>query len=398
MNSPCSTDIVLFGGGIAGLWLLNRLRNAGYSAVLLEADSLGGAQTLASQGIIHGGLKYALGGSVTDAANAIAQLPARWRACFEGSGEIDLSGCEVLSDTYYMWSGASYRSKLKAFFGSKSLQGRVTPVPREDFPAFFADATVGGSLYALPDFAVDTPSLLRELHRRHSGATFKIDAANLAFDRDTDGKLNAVSWGTGVSLQAQRFIFCAGKGNQDLIDLARLSKPASQLRPLKMVWLKKAALGALYAHCIGEDFSMTPRLTVTTHPIPDGRDVWYLGGELAEAGVGVPDHELIERARCLLADLFPWVDLAGAEWGCLAIDRAEAKNADGSRPDGALFVEEGSCIAAWPTKLTLTPALADGVLEALNRQAIAPLADDTAALNTLAQHLPPATQATPRWE
>ncbi|MDF1765148.1 MAG: FAD-dependent oxidoreductase, partial [Gammaproteobacteria bacterium] len=99
MNSPCSTDIVLFGGGIAGLWLLNRLRNAGYSAVLLEADSLGGAQTLASQGIIHGGLKYALGGSVTDAANAIAQLPARWRACFEGSGEIDLSGCEVLSDT-----------------------------------------------------------------------------------------------------------------------------------------------------------------------------------------------------------------------------------------------------------------------------------------------------------
>ncbi len=185
-----------------------------------------------------------------------------------------------------------------------AISGGLCVTPAEKL---FADATVGGSLYALPDFAVDTPSLLRELHRRHSGATFKIDAANLAFDRDTDGKLNAVSWGAGVSLQAQRFIFCAGKGNQDLIDLARLSKPASQLRPLKMVWLKKAALGALYAHCIGEDFSMTPRLTVTTHPIPDGRDVWYLGGELAEAGVGVPDHELIERARCLLADIFPSV-------------------------------------------------------------------------------------------
>ena len=64
MTAPHSTDIVVFGGGIAGLWLLNRLRDEGNDAILLEADGLGAAQTLASQGIIHGGLKYALGGSV----------------------------------------------------------------------------------------------------------------------------------------------------------------------------------------------------------------------------------------------------------------------------------------------------------------------------------------------
>ena len=55
MTAPHSTDIVVFGGGIAGLWLLNRLRDEGYDAILLEADGLGAAQTLASQGIIHGG-------------------------------------------------------------------------------------------------------------------------------------------------------------------------------------------------------------------------------------------------------------------------------------------------------------------------------------------------------
>ena len=38
-------DTVIAGGGIAGLWLLNVLRSRGYSAVLLEADRLGGAQT-----------------------------------------------------------------------------------------------------------------------------------------------------------------------------------------------------------------------------------------------------------------------------------------------------------------------------------------------------------------
>ena len=34
------TDIAIFGGGIAGLWLLNLLISRGYSAVLLEKKAL----------------------------------------------------------------------------------------------------------------------------------------------------------------------------------------------------------------------------------------------------------------------------------------------------------------------------------------------------------------------
>ena len=412
MTASHSTDIVVFGGGIAGLWLLNRLRDEGYNAILLEADGLGAAQTLASQGIIHGGLKYALGGSVTDAANTIAALPARWRACFDGTGEIDLSSCEVLSERYYMWSSASYRSKIKAFFGSKSLQGRVQAVPRDEFPPFFAEATVEGSLYALPDFAVDTPSLLSALRARYEASIFKVDPRDIRFTHDASGCARSVTLraGTGigeavrdaqnntVSIDAQRMIFCAGKGNQALIDAAGMRKPASQLRPLNMVWMKKAGLGSVFAHCIGEDFSLTPKLTVTTHLADDGMPVWYLGGEIAESGVGVPDDELIERAKRLIADLFPWVDLSGAQWGCFAIDRAEAKMADGSRPDGALFIAEDGYIAAWPTKLTLTPALADGVLAELAASVTKQAGDGTPTLDALAQILPKATLAKAHWD
>ena len=412
MTASHSTDIVVFGGGIAGLWLLNRLRDEGYNAILLEADGLGAAQTLASQGIIHGGLKYALGGSVTDAANTIAALPARWRACFDGTGEIDLSNCEVLSERYYMWSSASYRSKIKAFFGSKSLQGRVQAVPRDEFPPFFAEATVEGSLYALPDFAVDTPSLLSVLRARYEASIFKVDPRDIRFTRDASGCAQSVTLraGTGVgdavresenntvSIEAQRMIFCAGKGNQALIDAAGMRKPASQLRPLNMVWVKKAGLGSVFAHCIGEDFSLTPKLTVTTHLADDGMPVWYLGGEIAESGVGVPDDELIERAKRLIADLFPWVDLSGAQWGCFAIDRAEAKMADGSRPDGALFIAEDGYIAAWPTKLTLAPALADGVLAELAASVTKQAGDGTPTLDALAQIFPKATLAKAHWD
>ena len=39
MNRTFSTDMVILGGGIAGLWLLNRLRQRGFDAVLLGMGS-----------------------------------------------------------------------------------------------------------------------------------------------------------------------------------------------------------------------------------------------------------------------------------------------------------------------------------------------------------------------
>ena len=56
MTNGMELDVVIFGGGAAGLWLLDVLREAGFGVLLLEADRLGTGQTIASQGIIHGGL------------------------------------------------------------------------------------------------------------------------------------------------------------------------------------------------------------------------------------------------------------------------------------------------------------------------------------------------------
>ncbi|MBT8429591.1 MAG: FAD-dependent oxidoreductase, partial [Gammaproteobacteria bacterium] len=64
-------DIAIFGGGIAGLWTLARLRQAGYRVALFERLAIGGIQSIASQGIIHGGTKYALTGKLTGSAMAI---------------------------------------------------------------------------------------------------------------------------------------------------------------------------------------------------------------------------------------------------------------------------------------------------------------------------------------
>ena len=75
---PHTIDVLIAGGGIAGLWLLNLLTRRGYSALLLEADALGCGQTLASQGMIHGGIKYALAGALTRPSDPMTWNPSQY--------------------------------------------------------------------------------------------------------------------------------------------------------------------------------------------------------------------------------------------------------------------------------------------------------------------------------
>ncbi len=400
MTLRYSTDIVIFGGGVAGLWLLNRLRQSGYQAILLERESLGGGQTLASQGIIHGGLKYALSGALTGASQAIADMPARWRAALKGDGEIDLTAVRVLSDNYYMWSNAGVASKLKTFFGSKSLRGRIEAVSPADYPVLFKAASVAGNLYRLPDFVVDTPSLLQQLANPHADHLFAYNGPTPQFTSEPDGRLQQLTLQAGdttLELAARQFVLAAGEGNADLLTAAGVDTARTQTRPLHMVYVKQRDLPAAYVHCIGADFSMKPALTVTSHPDDHGMMTWYLGGDLAETGVGRSADEQIQAARETMKKLFPWIDLQSAQWGCFPINRAEIAYDNNNRPDDASMLVKHNLIATWPTKLTLAPVLADKVLAQLQAAGVQPAVDNT-VLADLRQILPLPELGQSRWE
>jgi glycerol-3-phosphate dehydrogenase len=396
-RANCCADIVILGGGIAGLWMLNHLTAKGYSVLLLESTALGNGQSVASQGIIHGGLKYALGGTLSGTANAIAGMPDRWRSCLAGNDPVDLTGCRLLSDHYYMWSEGSYRSKLKTFLGSKSLAGKVEVVADTGYPDQLAMARGQGSLYRLPDFVVDTVSLLETLARGNEDRIFKIDPAQLKFVQQGENReLLVKADDSEITLTAQRYIFAAGEGNAGLLKAGELSSPEMQRRPLNMVIVRKASLPRLFVHCIGDNFSLTPQLTLTSHSCNDGRVAWYLGGEVAESGVSRTDSEQIEEAGRSLQRLFSWVDLSDAEWACLRIDRAEGRQRGRHRPDSVFLEASGNVLVTWPTKFTLSPALADEVCDALSSQGIKPEMECRSEL--LAASLNSATVAAPPWE
>lgn len=367
-------DIIILGGGIAGLWLLNRLRKAGYAAILLERAALGQGQSIASQGMIHGGMKYALGGALTGASEAIADMPAHWQRCLRGEGDVDLRGTAVLSEAYYMWPRHSLRSRLNAFLGSKTLRGKVEAVPEAEWPEFFR-GHVPGPLYRLQDLVLDVPSLLTTLAERCRPWIYQIDWEQCRLEHDANGHISQLLLHNGAALSARCFVSTTGEGSEALLDKLHPPAVALQKRPLQMVVVKHQLEDAIFVHCVSDQLSATPELTITSHRCRDGRMAWYLGGELAESGAGLSQTEQLARSRAKLRELFPWCDFGATDWHSFFINRAEAAQPGGKRPDQASVLRAGNVLFCWPTKLTLAPSLANTVLANLQQLGIVPQQD-----------------------
>ncbi|MEN8642041.1 NAD(P)/FAD-dependent oxidoreductase [Pseudomonas sichuanensis] len=369
MPSAISTDVLIVGAGVAGLWLNARLRKQGYSTVLVERASLGGEQTIKSQGIIHGGTKYALHGALTGASEAIADMPRRWREALAGTGELDLTGTRLLSDAHYLWSPGTLAGNLTSFFASKAVRGRVDQVKGEQLPPALQDRAFKGKVYRLAELVIDVPSLLANLAQLAGDSLLAGERIEPLREGDELVGLSV----DGREIRAQRIVLSAGGGTEDLLHTLGLNQPTMQRRPLHMVLAKGPNLKPLYAHCLGG--GPKPRITVTTHPAADGQWVWYLGGDLAEAdGVARDPAAQIAAAQKEVAGLLPWVDQSLIRWATLRIDRAEPGQSGLVRPDNAFLAEQQRLLVGWPTKLALAPDLTDRVLASLERDGIRPAA------------------------
>lgn len=385
-------DAVIIGGGIAGLWTANSLHKLGYQTLLVENQALGHGQTICSQGIIHGGLKYALTGKLSSSANAIESMPQRWQAALQGEGDLDLRNVHVLSDHQLLWSTGQLSSNISSFFASKLLRSRIRKLDPSHFPTLLQNPKFKGHVYRLSEIVLDPASLLKTLADPIQKCLLKTHTPEYQVIHDPNNPQNIVELqlpypDQHLIIKAKRFVLTAGQGNQSL------SSEPMQKRPLHMVVMKAKNLSPLYAHCIGS--GSTPRMTITTHTTQDGSYVWYLGGDLAESGTQRTQEEQVAFAKKEVQTLFPWFDTQDIEWFSFFIDRAEPKQKDGKRPETAFIEQKGNVITAWPTKLALSPILSDSVVEQLQRDNIQP---STKSSEEILTKLPKPSVAKPMWE
>lgn len=393
-------DLIIFGGGVAGLWTLSEASRQGYRCLLLEAFELGSGQTIASQGIIHGGLKYTLQGMMTGSAQGIREMPLIWKNCLKGEQQPNLSQTEIRSNACYLWRTDSLSSRLGMFGAKMGL--RVVPknLAKAETPAILSQCP--GSIAVMEEQVISPQSLISNLSDSYQNQIIKYEPKDLTFTLDQNENITSVQIqkpnGEFFSIKTAAVLLTAGKGNETLRNQARhqftpLKIPFMQKRPLHMAMVR-GALPQFNGHCV--DGAKT-RVTVTSDTNSLGDTVWQLGGQVAETGVTMNHLELIQYAARELSSAVPGIDLSGLEWNTYRVDRAEGATKTGARPETTQILKEGNLLTAWPSKLALAPQLAQEVCHNLQLINVKPDPDD-ASWKDVFSTLPRPEVALPPWE
>ncbi len=419
MNDAVELDVAIFGGGIAGLWLLNRLRTLGFDAALFEKNALGTGQTIASQGIIHSGVKYTFDGVNRPQSEALSSMPKIWMDCIAGRGEVDLRGTEVLAEHQLMFTTGGLLNRVAGALAAKALRGDVNTVERAEWPAVFDAREFSGKIYRLEEPVLATKTVLAALASvvGQAPSPDKVSQAPPPAEPAGGGARRTMTAGGGcptsyratarevrregervseivfddtkeTRLAPRACLFTSGAGNEWFAEQIGLEKArVAQRRPLRM-FLARGLPHKLFAHCLVPE--PKPRVTVTTHSL-DGENVWYLGGNIAEKAVGLSNDAALRWAHSEMIDLFPWLDWKRVRWAIHDVDRAEPL-ANKLLPNGPTLTTIGNAALAWPTKLALAPALTRQALRWLEQQGVTP------SHKTTALPLPPARLALYPWE
>ena len=346
-------DIVIFGAGIAGLWLHHRLRVNGYNSLLLETDAIGGVQSVGSQGILHSGLKYAFAGKVNKLAQSISAMPDRWRACLRGEGEIDLRGTEIATESQLLLIPSGLMGGLIKLVTRKALGGSVREISRDEWPEEIKASGFKGQVVYMDEPVLNVPSLMRVLAEpyRDSIRTIDMDDVQISDDVITIGD---------HSIEADHIVFTAAGSNHEIAtQLGHDEGLKTQKRPLLMGMMRPAPFEC-YAHLVGS--SDKPVATITTHKAKNGELVWYLGGGTAERAKDAAPAEVSEAAITGFGKYLPDIDLSDVRWSVWPVDRVEgASETEGWMPDTPVVHRHGKFLYGWPTKLTFAPMLTDKI-------------------------------------
>jgi glycine/D-amino acid oxidase-like deaminating enzyme len=359
-------DALIFGGGVAGLWTLRVLLEAGLDAWLVETVGLGAAQSTQAQGIVHGGGKYALRrvGDV-EAIRRIREMPQRWRDHRAGRRFPSLERARTTSEECWLWLPAgSWRARLEAVTLLPLLRhgGVLASAPRSrpraEWPLPLQRHAYRA--YSMAEPVLEPVSVIDALAEPVRDRCLRIERSEPGdFERQAEGyRIRLREGGRQLQVHAKNVVACAGEGNASLLECADHDPRRMQRRPLRM-GMVKGDLPLLCGHCV---LGGRTRLTVTTVDRTDGSRAWQVGGEIAERHAGTTGDDFFSDLVAELQRTLPGLSLSQTELADYPAVRAEAANEAVRRPSGVqVEAVDPAFVVAWPTKWALAPLLAEEV-------------------------------------
>jgi glycine/D-amino acid oxidase-like deaminating enzyme len=337
MDTP-AVDVVVIGGGVQGLVILDTLIEAGYSCALVTEGDVGAGQTLHSHGFLNTGFGMA-GGELPDTATKVVHPYLRARG-------VTLTGG---------WAMLPPPGLLGLLLRARPAFARM---PRASLPGGFSPAFKDAAR-ALPDFSFNKRQLVAALCR---GREEYIVRGSIMGFRGRDPVEAVVLRPEGsdneVELRAGAVVVAAGCGTKRLLrDLVGATRQVEKIkhRVVHMLCLR-APRGALPAQSVA---ALSLGLLLAAHE--DGERVtWYvtpmkMGGpsfdEVPNDAEAPADPALLRRAWDRLQTLYPpLLGVEGLQVGHYAGYRQDIGNRPGARLC-AVLAGAGNVIAALPSGL-----------------------------------------------
>lgn len=352
-------DLLIIGGGIAGLWLLDEARRAGFNVLLVESQALGSGQTMASQGILHGGFKHALTGRISSHVDALNEMPSIWRQCLAGTREPDLREVTLRGESCHCWRTDSLTSlfgQLGARMGLRVGLDRVgdsrRPVPLKDAP---------GQVYQLFEQVIDPFSLVAVLAQRNHTRIVRGTRIDFfcCYDGSVDTALIESCDGQHLLTKPRHIVLAAGQQNDALRHFCGLAPNSVRHLPLAILTLR-GNLPTLNGFCLD---GTKAKVVITTQRVRDDEAVWQVASErVTDVEDALLRMSMVQQLEEALPG-FAWPERMKI-W-LYTSTRAEAFTKDGSRANDVQTIVEGNVITAFPTKLVLAPRLAERILQQL---------------------------------
>jgi glycine/D-amino acid oxidase-like deaminating enzyme len=333
-----AVDVVVIGGGVQGLLILDTLLTASYSCALVTEGDLGAGQTLHSHGFLNTGFGLA-GRELPEAATQLVHPYLRARG-------VSLTGG---------WA-------LLPSSGLPGLLLRALPMfarlPPAHLPKGFAPA-FRDAARALPDYSFKKQELVEALSRDREEYIIRGTVTGFRGQHPVEAVvLRPEGSDTEVELRARAVVVAAGCGSKRL--LRTLVGTTPQLTRIKhrvahMLCLR-APHGGLPAHSV---FALSLGLLLAAHD--DGERVtWYVtpmhrGGpsfeDVPNDAAALSDPAMLRRAWDTVQTLYPpLLGVDGLQVGHYAGYRQDIGNRPGARLC-AIVAGAGNVIVALPSGL-----------------------------------------------
>lgn len=353
-------DAVIFGGSVAGLWLLDRLSREGHHVVLLESAAIGAGQPIGEQPILGSGtiVQPSLGSrQITKSHRGLRGV---WRDALLGRITPNLTRTRLRADCCFLWQHGSLSSRECQVPHGKELMDAI-PMAGDERP--IALANVAGPVGRLSDQIICPASLFNDLLNQYRDRILKFDVdRGLQFHLVSPGEVEAIlltssSNNVKLELRPRQVVFTAGHGNTQLRQMAGLNAEVLSSRQIHIV-LARGRLTELNSFCFDGDELMA---TVTTDIDYCGRTVWQISGLLTEMSNLADSIALTHQVRSRLTHILPGVDLRSVEWSIYPLEQTEGLKDDATLSERIQVFCAGNVTTGCPTRMLLEPLLAEEI-------------------------------------